>query len=137
MHANLIWGFPGETLEEIGETMEARRRLEDLGAQTSLVFLAPLASAALYRESPVPLRFEPDSPNIFYADYASLAEIDRPEIEAMIAAHPDVFCAFHHYENPLLDQLWDLVRFDEALTGASRDSSRDSAALEPAAWEGV
>jgi radical SAM superfamily enzyme YgiQ (UPF0313 family) len=117
VNANLMWGFPGETPDDTDRTLKLRRELEQLGVSCSLIFLAPLSSAPLYRASSEKaelLTFSPRSPNIFYEDYDDLIPEDRPRIDSMISASPKLFCAFYYFRSEHLEQVWDRVRFELA-----------------------
>lgn len=117
VNANLMWGFPEETPSDIEQTIWLRHELARLGASCSLVFLAPLASASLYRTNiggTTPLVFSPGSPNIFYGDYVDLIVEDRQRINSMISASPNLFCAFYYYQSKHLEEIWERIRLEFA-----------------------
>ncbi len=114
VHTNLLWGFPFETEDDLRQTLALRRRLTRMGVEPTLVMLAPLASSPLYSEKD-PLHFDPDVPNMFYADYADLEESVRPGLNALLRSDSHIFSAFHHFPSPYLDKAIELVSFETIL----------------------
>lgn len=114
---NFMWGFPGETAQELDKTLFAARYVEQMGASSSLVMLAPLSQAPMSAGAH-PIRFDPTVPNIFCEDYRELVDRYRPEWFDLIASSPLVYCAFYHFESSHIASSSEAISFYAQLKDA-------------------
>jgi anaerobic magnesium-protoporphyrin IX monomethyl ester cyclase len=111
---NFMWGFPGDSLGDLKDTLMARNRLESIGATSSLVMLAPLAQSPICSDV-CPKKFIAAMPNIFCEDYR---ELDPRYLDAwnnIISTNPASLSAFYHFDVPGLEDMVEIVGIDKIL----------------------
>lgn len=99
LSTNFLWGFPFEGVSEMVQTLSLIDELNDLGAKTSLMMLAPLASSPIYQEGRYSIEFDRNAPNVFLEDYKDLPMVLRSTFEKLIETTPRVFSAFHVFSS--------------------------------------
>lgn len=105
VHASFIWGYPGETLPQMNQTMEWAERFEDAGVTVLLFEYAPLPGSPLYRETEGQLTFSRERYSMYVTTghEVHLANGQRPDgrhdpIYELIEAHPRIFSGFYRYD---------------------------------------
>jgi anaerobic magnesium-protoporphyrin IX monomethyl ester cyclase len=97
--AYFIWGFPGETLQDLVQTLLLMSYFQGLGAVTPLTLLAPLPRSVLYAEQRETLRLDP---RLFAYNFVSgftFGQSDRRVLD-LVRAHPRLFPSFYTFATP-------------------------------------
>jgi len=107
--SSYIWGLPGETIEDLGETLlaaadDGRRP----GVTPQLGLLSPLPGSPLGRAT-TDLELDPSlNPAGLFPSGETLA--DYPELARLVAAYPDIFSAFYYIPHEAFADKLELVR---------------------------
>lgn len=112
---NFMWGFPGETPEELDKTLYAVQLVEKMGGLANLMMLAPLNQAPM--SAGAAIRFDPAVPNIFCEDYLELVDQHQQEWQDLVASYPAIYSAFYYFETPHMDVNFEAINFYEKLNG--------------------
>lgn len=122
---NFMWGFPGDSLSDLQDTLLARNLVESMGATSSLVMLAPLAQSPICTDV-CPKKFISTVPNIFCEDYRELDPRYMDTWNNIISTNPDSLSAFYHFDVPGLDDMVETVAIDKMLK-STLDQAENSA----------
>lgn len=120
VHASFIWGYPGETLAQMEETLHWAERFEDAGVSVLLFEYAPLPGSPLYQESKKDLVFSRERYSMYVVtgheelrggDLRASAQHDA--IYHLVEQHPTIFSGFYQYDgNAKLAMRKSLSRFE-------------------------
>lgn len=99
--ASFVWGFPGETLEDLQQSAALLLYLTSLGASPQLNLALPYSYSTLYRQHRREIRFDPR-----YSSQLQFYQGDRAWLCEMIAAQPSLFSAFYQLPTPDFERKW-------------------------------
>ncbi len=93
--ASFIWGFPGEDVSSIRDTLDLIARILAFdNVYVNLYQLSPLSGTAVYEQIAPSMEFHPEAVSGFiYPPF--MAELTHDE-KALISEHPSIFSAFYH-----------------------------------------
>lgn len=95
---SFVVGYPGETIEDLDETVRLGLRAKLLGAsEVQFHRLAPLYGTDIYRETKGLLVYEPRAKS----DQSRQPMEGDPELEGLIASHPEIFCSYYTIPTPV------------------------------------
>jgi len=120
VHASFIWGYPGETVEQMEETLTWAERFEDAGVSVLLFEYAPLPGSPLYQQSAKDLVFSPDRYSMYVVTgHEELRGDDlrvssqHDEVYRLVREHPTIFSGFYQYDGAdKLAMMKSLSRFE-------------------------
>ncbi|MBV8368595.1 MAG: cobalamin-dependent protein [Candidatus Eremiobacteraeota bacterium] len=100
--ASFMWGFPGESLDDLRQTVAFLLYLTSLGASPQLNLVLPYSYSTLYKQYRDQIRFDPR-----YSSQLQFYEgDDREWLCAMIAERPDLFSAFYQLPTQAFEEKW-------------------------------
>ena len=102
--ASFVWGFPGESLEDLQSTAYLLIYLASLGASPQLNLVLPYSYSTLYKQYRDQITFRPE-----YSSQLQFYEGDRGWICDMIATSPQIFSAFYQIPTPDLEEKWQFL----------------------------
>ncbi len=129
---SLIWGVPGETLDDVEAMLKRVQRLADASPRIAinLCQLAPLSGTVYAREHRVPA-FNPDDTSEFvYPEHLPPLR-ESPEVVALIRSYPQIFPAFFRVETPEFERKRRLIA--DSVAPWQPPPPRPVTAQEPAA----
>jgi len=99
---SFVWGFPGESLDDLRQTVAFLLYLTSLGGSPQLNLVLPYAYSTLYKQYREQIRFAPE-----YSSQLQFYEgRDRGWLYEMIAARPDLFSAFYQLPTQAFEEKW-------------------------------
>lgn len=99
---SFVWGFPGESLDDLRQTVAFLLYLTSLGASPQLNLVLPYSYSTLYKQYREQIRFAPQ-----YSSQLQFYEgRERGWLHAMIAERPDLFSAFYQLPTPDFEAKW-------------------------------
>ncbi len=99
---SFVWGFPGESLDDLRQTVAFLLYLTSLGGSPQLNLVLPYAYSTLYKQYREQIRFAPE-----YSSQLQFYEgKDRGWLYEMIAERPDLFSAFYQLPTQAFEEKW-------------------------------
>ncbi|HEY9434944.1 MAG TPA: radical SAM protein [Blastocatellia bacterium] len=110
VRANLIWGFPFETMEDLQETVQLLFYLRDLNCDVSISLLSPLPLSHLYESGEFDLLLRDGyqssvvSSRFYLPDGSELVDGKPVELVSLIRQHPRIFPGFYTFADNLFEE---------------------------------
>jgi hypothetical protein len=136
VEASFIWGYPDETLADFYDTLIAVLAVHAMGARPKLSLLMPDPASRLARE------YRDDIEPALREDVLPLpgrarAFRCRPEVRALVEAHPRLFSAFFHFRSPDFETKCAYIRRHATDTNSGDPASPGRWAWVPEAGGGM
>lgn len=113
--ANLIWGFPFETMEDLRETVHLLLYLRDVGCDVSLALLSPLPLSRLYNERKYSLVLRENlqssvvSSRFYSPNGRTIVDGKSNELVELIREYPEIFPGFYMFTDNLFKEKLDYL----------------------------